>query len=383
MAVAAMDAFGAGSDDETVARIVAHIEAQRPFIALHPRWTERERAAALAALAPLAPLAPPPPGIMAVLFTSGTTARPRPVALARSRMLANARASVTHLGLRGDDRWLLCLSPAHVAGLGLIVRCHLAGARVVAARFDAARLPGAIERDRITVVSLVPAMLARVIDAHPVWRPPAHLRAVVLGGDAAPASLLARAADLGWPVLVTYGLTEAGSQVTMWPPGTRPAPEEGCGPPLPGIDVRIAADGEIHARVGGDLIATGDLGRLDTRGRLHVLGRKTDVIVTGGENVAPAAVERALEEHPAVAEACVFGVPDETWGAIVAAALVARGALPDEADLRAHIAARLAPFARPRRIAWLPALPRTPAGKIDRDMLAAPDARRRGGSGEG
>src|SRR5262249_48293343 len=112
-------------------------------------------------------------------------------------------------------------------------------------------------------------------------------------------------------------------------------------------------------------LETGAFGRLEEDGCLHVLGRRTDLIVTGGENVYPAEVEAALVEIPGITAACVFGIPDETWGQIVGAALVGRR----DVDLRAHLEARLAGFKRPRRIVWLDALPLLPNGKVDRSAV--------------
>jgi O-succinylbenzoic acid--CoA ligase len=127
----------------------------------------------------------------------------------------------------------------------------------------------------------------------------------------------------------------------------------------------------------GTWFDTGDLGALDAAGRLHVHARRTDLIVTGGENVYPIEVEQALESCPGVAAAWVFGIPDDTWGQLVAAALVPDGAPPPDDVVRAHIGARLAPHKRPRRLCWLPALPSTPAGKLDRRASAhvAPNLR--------
>ena len=161
----------------------------------------------------------------------------------------------------------------------------------------------------------------------------------MLGGAPADPTLLTRAREAGWPVAPTYGLTQACSAVTVAQPGDT----ETSGHPLPGSKVTIAPDGEIlvDGRPRGRL-HTGDLGRLDERGRLVVLGRKADTIVSGGENVMPAEVEAALLAHPAVAEAAVFGRPDPEWGEAVTALVVLRA--PPPADLRAFARERLAPL---------------------------------------
>ncbi|HKA91866.1 MAG TPA: AMP-binding protein [Haliangiales bacterium] len=355
------EVFVAEPTAETVARMRALIRARRPFVPLHPRLTAAERDALRPDLAAI------PDGTLAVLYTSGTSGRPKGAILSRAAFIASARASAARLGWRDDDRWLCSLPLAHVGGLSVLVRCLLARRPFVLGRGD--RVAEDLLAHRATIVSLVPAQLARLLDG--AWTPPRWLRLVLLGGAAAPPRLLARAAAAGVPVVTTYGLTEACSQVATQVPGR---PGAGCGPPLPGIAVRIA-DGDRIEIDGPTLFsgylgepprapgwfATGDFGRFDAAGNLHVLGRRTDLIVTGGENVYAAEVEAYLDARGV--PACVFGVPDETWGEIVAAATTAP--LPTAA------LADLAPFKRPRRIARVEALPLTPGGKPDRAAARA------------
>ena len=191
---------------------------------------------------------------------------------------------------------------------------------------------GPADRDDVTIASLVPTQLARLIDRPP----PPSLRVVMLGGAPADPTLLVRARDAGWPVAPTYGLTQACSAVTVAEPGDT----ETSGRAAPRLDVDDRAgrrDRRRRAATAG-VLHTGDLGRLDERGRLIVLGRKVDTIVSGGENVMPTEVEAALLAHPAVAEAGVFGRPDPEWGEAVTAHVVLR-APADPAELRAFAAA--------------------------------------------
>ena len=381
---------------ETFVAIHAVWHLGATLVPLHPRLTAAEIAVILDEAAPVRlvtlplPAGEPAPSAapesLAVLFTSGTTGRPKGAVLSARAFAAAAEASAANLGWRDDDRWLLALTPAHVGGLSILVRCLLARRTVVAGPLA----PETIARRRVTLVSLVPTQAQRLLAEG--WTPPAHLRGLLLGGGPAPPALLAAADDRGWPVLTTYGLTEACAQVTTQKPGTRNRGEQGAGPPLPGLGVRISTAGSIQ--VGGPTLMsgylrqpapftddgwldTGDLGRLDDAGCLHVLARRTDLIVTGGENVYPAEVEAALIELPGIAAACVFGIPDETWGQIVCAVLVTIG-LTDA--LAARLATRLAPFKRPRRIVVVDSLPLGPTGKIDRAAAAA-QARRMLGSG--
>ena len=220
----------------------------------------------------------------------------------------------------------------------------------------------------------------------PDWTPPGHLRAILVGGASAPERLLQRAALRRVPIVLTYGLTETCSQVVATPYAARFAPAAlGAGRPLPTAAVRVVA-GRIE--VGGPMLMagylgaaplapgafldTGDLGSLDARGCLTVHARRADLIVTGGENVYPAEVERELERCPGIAAAAVFGVADDVWGETVAAALVVDpAAAPCDEEFRAWICARLAPHKRPRRVCRVERLPQTVAGKLDRDGLAA------------
>jgi O-succinylbenzoic acid--CoA ligase len=302
----------------------------------------------------------PRPGTALVVHTSGTTARPTPVELTHANVLANALGSAAVLGLDRDERWLCPLPLHHVGGLMVLLRSAIYATTAILDR------PERATRDDVTLVSLVPTQLARLLDARRT--PGARLRTVLLGGAGADRALLERARDGGWPVAPTYGLTQACSQVTVAEPGDT----ETAGHPLPNLAVTLAADGEILVRgptvAGGGTLRTGDLGRFDDRGRLLVIGRKADTIVTGGENVAPAEVEAVLREHPAVADAGVFARPHPEWGeAVTARVVLTAPASPDE--LRAFAARRLARHKVPKTVEVADALPRTASGKLLRREL--------------
>lgn len=368
---------------DTVVTLYALLELRVPALLLHPKLTAAERNAEIDASARAAHALPPDAALL--MYTSGTTGTPRGAVLTRAALAASARASAANLGWRDDDCWLLAMPLARIGGLSIVTRC-LAARRAVALapHFDAVRLPRWIEQARSTLVSAVPTMLALLLDAHPDWTPPPFLRAVLLGGAAASERLLQRAAARRIPIVVTYGCTETCSQVVATPyEGRFETAMFGAGRALPGAELRIV-DGRIHVRgpmrmagyLGEPPLAadawfdTGDLGAIDAHGCLHVLGRSTELIVSGGENVYPAEVERVLESCPGVEAAGVFGVADETWGQIVAAALVAPAPPTDEA-LAEHLATRLAAHKRPRLICFVPRLPATPAGKLDRAALSA------------
>jgi o-succinylbenzoate---CoA ligase len=298
------------------------------------------------------PVAPRDGDTALVVHTSGTTAAPRPVELSFGNVQANALGSAVALGLDPDERWLCPLPLSHVGGLMVLLRSAIYGTRAV---LDGAERAA---EDDITVVSLVPTQLRRLLDAGA--RPGPRLRAVLLGGAAATPELLAQARAAGWPVRATYGLTQACSQVAV------------DGRPLPGLAVTLADDGEILVEgptvAGGGILHTGDLGRFAEDGRLEIVGRKSDTIVTGGENVAPAEVEAALLAHPAVADAGVFGRPDPEWGEAVTASVVLRSPA-DPQELREWVAGRLARFKVPKSVEPAEALPRNASGKLLRREL--------------
>jgi O-succinylbenzoic acid--CoA ligase len=311
-------------------------------------------------------------GVAAVVHTSGTSGRPAPVELTYGNFLWSAMGSALALGLDADERWLCPLPVSHVGGLSILVRSAIHGTTAVLhERFDAGAVAAALPS--CTLVSLVPTMLARVLDAG--VPEPGRLRCALIGGGPVAPAVLERAGAAGIPLAQTYGLTQACSQVTTSAVGDPST----AGPPLFCTSVTIAGDGEIlvsgptvapDAAGPGGVLQTGDLGELDERGRLTVTGRRSDTIVTGGENVAPAEVEAVLEAHPAVAEAAVHARPDPEWGEAVVATVVPRdGMRVDPADLRAHCRAALAGFKVPKAIELATGLPRTPSGKIRRHAL--------------
>lgn len=366
----------------TVRAIDAALATGRPLALLHPRLppAEEARQRDLVAEAVL------PPDAALVLFTSGSTGPARGVILSRGALAASAAASAAHLGWRADDRWLLALPLAHAGGLAVIVRCRAAGRPI-------ALLDGGWDRARAaalladcTLASLVPTQLAALLD-DPAWRPPPRLRAVLLGGAAATPALLRDARERGVPFLTTYGLTESFGQLATAPLARAGDPDAPL-LPLPGVELVAgtrAAPAPIRARGpmlatryldGGPIapeLVTADLGFLED-GALHVVGRRDDVIASGGEKVHPSVVEGVLTTTPGVRAACAFGVPDPRWGAVVAAALVVDLGFDERAAIAAWRAA-LPPHARPRELAIVEALPLGPSGKIDR--LAAASAPRR------
>ncbi len=378
-------------DAEGVVTILAHWRLGVTPAPLHHRLTAAERRSAEATLGP------PVPGAQAVLWTSGSSGAARGVALASGGVRASVDGAVERLHLRGEEVWLLVLSPAHVGGLILVARALLTGAALaLPGPFDEEAVAGLLEpRTRpdwllrpVSHVSLVPTHLRRLLVRARGNAPPG-LACVLLGGAHAPAELVAEALARDWPLALTYGATETTSQVATATPGDVAADAGTVGRPLPGVEVRIAGDGEILVRgptlalgyVGATGLVslvdeegwyrTGDVGRLDPDGRLRVTGRRSDRIVSGGVTVDAHEVEEALRAHPSVVDACVVGLPSLEWGETVAAVVVPVVDAFDLGELERWIRQRLSAAKRPRAWKVERALPRNPNGKVDRRSARA------------
>ena len=325
------------------------------------------RAGRTSGQAPMLPLGRP----ATVVFTSGSSGAPKAALHALGNHYWSARGSNENIALAPGDRWLLSLPLYHVGGLAIFFRCLLAGAAV------AIPSPEALRRRPLalpvhTHASMVSTQLFRLLEEEREGeRTSGLLKALLLGGSAMPSALLEAAHARGLPVHTSYGLTEMASQVTTTPPGASPALLRTSGRSLPYRDVRIAADGEILVRgatlflgyVEGEAVApardadgwfpTRDVGALDAEGYLRVLGRKDNRFISGGENVHPEEIERALERIEGVAQAVVVPVPDREFGSRPVAFVCVREGRPDSDALRRHLEGELPRFKIPHRfLAW-------------------------------
>lgn len=315
-----------------------------------------------------------------ILYTSGTSSQPKPVVLTYSNFLASAKASQSNLGVVADDRWLCVLPLFHIGGLSILIRSVIAGtAAVVHERFDPDRVVSALESGEVTLASFVATMLRRLQSAGLKSAP--RLRAALLGGGPVPRDLLAWAERAGLCVVQTYGMTETCSQVATLSPSEAHSATGACGRPLEGARIEISNRGEIlvsgamvsqKALSGDGWLHTGDRGFFDQRGLLHVEGRLSDVIVTGGENVACQEVEQALSVHPQVADACVVGRSDPHWGEVIVAYLVCSAELTDTQVYR-HCREHLASYKVPKALERVDSLPRNSQGKLLRRLIGSTD----------
>jgi O-succinylbenzoic acid--CoA ligase len=295
------------------------------------------------------------PGDALVVATSGSSGVSKGVVLTHAAVAASASATSRRIGDQPDDRWLACLPLSHVGGLAVVTRAlHTGTPLIVHDGFDAA----AVASSGATLVSLVTTALRRI--------DPAAFRVIVLGGAAPPEERPAN-------TIVTYGMTETGSGIVY------------DGVPLDGVEVRVV-EGELHVRgpmllrsyrdgsnplLPGGWLPTGDLGSIDG-GLVQVAGRAADLIITGGENVWPEAVEAVLRSHPAVADVGVVGVPDPEWGHRITAFVVVEpgAAAPRLDELREYARSGLAGYQLPRQVVVVDRLPRTALGKLRRSDLA-------------
>lgn len=334
--------------------------------------------------------------LCSIFFTSGTTGDPKPVPLTRDNFFYSAMGSALNLGLEPCDNWLLCLPMDHMGGFSILMRSLIYGTSVtLLPSFSVESVLREMRGGQITHISLVPTMLARLLKHD--FSVADSLRAILLGGAPAETGLVSEALQKGLPILRTYGLTEACSQVTTTPLGEFGSKLGSSGKPLAFTEIRIADEDGSSVPVGqtgeillrgktitpgylgsqpenedistGDWFRTGDYGHLDEEGYLFTLARKNDVIITGGENVIPEEVESALLNESDLMDVCVFGVPDNEWGEKVVAAIVlgesGRDFNPD-AILRDI---QLARYKHPKEFIVVEHIPRTSLGKPKRTVL--------------
>jgi O-succinylbenzoic acid--CoA ligase len=330
-----------------------------------------------------------------LLETSGSSAEPKIVMLSAAAILASCQAVNARLDLQRGDRWLCLLPRQHVGGLAIGYRCALAGAElVVQSRFEAREALALLQDHAITYVSLVPAMLARLLGIQST--PPPSLRVVLLGGQGLDPSLARRAVAQGWPLYLGYGMSETFSQVAGGWIGADGLPQSGL-IPLDDVAFDCRSCEQIQSqhhsqsqplRIGAPMLMLGyanptrspgdgltdgwlqtsDLGCRLPNGGLQILGRADDVVLIAGINVLPAEIEREIARLEQITEIAVIGVPDPTWGHRLVALYV--GEL-EPAQLDAWCRDNLPSHQRPRTIARLASLPTLSAGKPDRRALIA------------
>ncbi|MFC0389614.1 class I adenylate-forming enzyme family protein [Muricoccus vinaceus] len=343
-----------------------------------------------------------------IIYTSGTTGTPKGAVLAQGAMLHSARAIACEAGLRPTDRVLVTMPLFHVgAKIEWLSVQYMGGSCVLLPRFDPEAVFRAIEEERATAAHLAPVMVKTLVE-HPAreHHDLSSLKRIHYGSAPVPVRELRRAVAAFGPIFhQLYGMTEHVASSILLPFQQELDAPEGsgeaarlasAGQPYHGTELRIvddagddAEEGEVLLRSPGAMsgywrnpaqteaaftpggwLRTGDIGRIDADGYLHLLDRKKDVIVSGGENVHSREVEEACLSHAGVAECAVIGVPDERWGeAVMAYVVLCPTAALDAAGLIEHVRARIASYKKPRHVEFVPHLPRLPHGKVDKKAL--------------
>ncbi|MEN1938603.1 o-succinylbenzoate--CoA ligase [Paenibacillus sp. 102] len=333
---------------------------------------------------------------MTIIYTSGTTGKPKGVILTYGNHWASAVGSSLNLGLRDDDCWLACMPMFHVGGLSLLMKNIMYGMRILLVpKYDPEFIHEAIKTRGVTIISVVSKMLTDLLERLREGTYPNSLRCMLLGGGPAPKPLLETCVAKGIPVYQTYGMTETSSQICTLSADYMLTKVGSAGKPLFPCQLRIEKEGKVvPANVEGEIVVkgpnvtqgyfkrkdatretitngwlhTGDLGYLDEEGFLYVLDRRSDLIISGGENIYPAQIEEVLLAHPMVAEAGVVGKADEQWGQVPAAFLVKAGHVTEE-EIICFCEEKLAKYKVPKKVHFLSELPRNASKKLLRREL--------------
>ena len=321
--------------------------------------------------------------VQLVIATSGSEGDPKGVMLSGDNLAASILASRQRLGLDAGDIWLCCLPLFHIGGLSILYRCLQAGAGVLLQQgFDAQSVWLNIQHRKVTHISLVPSMLARLLDISEDASPPEWLRIVLIGGGHLAPELAARAHTAGWPLCVSYGMSETASQCATQCGADAGLVSGGVGLPLGGFEIALSERGRIMVRgpavmrgyinpdrvpglglLDGGWFETGDLGEIDASGRLRVLGRADDLLVSGGKNIHPLEVEDLLAACPGVEQAAIAGQADEVWGVRLVALYTGSASA---AEVEQWCCENIASALRPRRFVQVAELPQNGFSKLDR-----------------
>jgi O-succinylbenzoic acid--CoA ligase len=329
--------------------------------------------------------------VAVMICTSGSSGRSKIIPLTLGALLDHATAVCAHLSVTWRDSWLLCLPLYHIGGLTIPFRCLVSGASLqIAHSADADEVNRMIDAEEVSFVSVVPTVLERMLSKRGSTPYPKSLRSIVVGGGPVSDALLARCPQ----AYATYGLSEAGSMVTCARPACPASERKTAGLPLPKTDVKIINDAGKEARKGeaGQIVVrgpgmargyvgdsassaavfksgwvwTGDIGSLDEHGFLHVHARRTDVVLSGGENVYPAEIEAAIKSHSRVVSVVVLPIEDPEWGQTPAAFIVISEGRPlEKIHIYHHLEDKLARHKFPKKIVITPKLPVLSNGKPD------------------
>lgn len=317
--------------------------------------------------------------VLFVLTSSGTTGTPKAISLTTRALTLSAFGSMVRLGHDPGDCWLSCLPFHHVGGLSILTRALLQQTSVRRCQAQGKAMAHALMSGAYQLCSLTPTLLDETLDALLQYEPQQRLglkslRVLLIGGAKTNQLTWEKALELELPIRLTWGMSEAASQVCTQ---LEPAPPGGALPPLPFQHVQLDHQGCLtltSPTTETGYYTTQDLGQIDEKGWICVLGRRDDVVISGGVNIHPQEIEERLIAHPCVFDAAVVGVPDPKWGEALHAylQLVDGAECPSNENLQAWCKAQLSPYKCPKAFHWRPSIPRDSLGKLQRRYLIHP-----------
>jgi len=322
-----------------------------------------------------------------IIFTSGSSGKPKAVMLSFENLAQSTIIGDKVLNMSSNDRWLASLPFYHIGGFLIVIRSLMLGSSIIIPdSLSAYDLIKSINLFNPTLASLVSNQLKKLIDSG--YTPSNQLRMVLLGGGFFNRDLILEAAAEGWKIAKVYGSTETSSFITFMNAEDSKIKPEASGKAISPNKILLTDEGEIIVqspavmkgyynneednalKIKNGFYYTGDIGYLDSEGYLYVEAKRSDLVVSGGENINPAEVEQEILNHPKIKEVSVVGIEDVQWGQIVSAAVVLKKNKPlAENELKNFLKGKIASFKIPKQMIFVDHLPKTELGKVQREKV--------------